>query len=174
MGADDREHASIYQPVNFYTAERLFANIDSTDLTGAFLDMGCGKGRVIAMAAAYGFKEIIGVDFSAQLCYDATQLCRKIEQKYRGASIVVECDDARDYVIPANVSVIFLFNPFDDLIMQDFLKQVSATLYKHPRRLKILYANPQYKKQWLDAGFKEIDSFQKMKFLEGSVLINRY
>jgi SAM-dependent methyltransferase len=64
----DREHASIYQPVNFYTAETLFESIDKEDTIGTFLDMGCGKGRVLAMAAAYGFKEIIGVDLSPQLC----------------------------------------------------------------------------------------------------------
>lgn len=174
MDACEREHASIYQPVNFYTAERLFQNIDAADLQSGFLDMGCGKGRVVAMAAAYGFKEIIGVDFSAQLCHDALQLGQNIEAKYSGINITIECEDARDYIIPDNVSVIFLFNPFDDLIMQDFLKQVAGTLVKNPRKIKILYANPQCKKQWLDAGFKEIDSFKKMKFLEGSVLINHY
>ena len=174
MDVIEREHASIYQPVNFYTAERLFQSINAQDLTGTFLDIGCGKGRVLAMAAAYGFKDIIGVDFSAQLCYDARKLSEKVEPKYRSACITVECEDARYYVIPEIVSVIFLFNPFDDLVMQDFLKQVSATLYRKPRKLKVLYANPQCKKQWLDAGFKEVDFFKKMKFLEGSVLINDY
>ena len=174
MDADEREHASIYQPVNFYTAERLFENIAPPDLNGSFLDMGCGKGRVLAIAAAYGFKELIGVDFSAQLCHDAMQLGENLEAKFPGINIIIECEDARYYIIPDRVSVIFLFNPFDDLIMQDFIKQVADTLKRNPRRIKILYANPQCKKQWLDAGFEEIDTFKKMKFLEGSVLINHY
>jgi SAM-dependent methyltransferase len=172
MNIEEREHASIYQPVNFYTAEALFSQVDALDLQGGFLDMGCGKGRVLAMAAAFGFTEIIGVDFSAQLCYEANNNTKLLAEKYQTATITIECEDARDYNIPNTISVIFLFNPFDDLVMDDFLKQVKKSLLERPRRLKILYANPQCKKQWLKAGFNEVHFFKKMKFLEGSVLVN--
>jgi SAM-dependent methyltransferase len=173
VAAEDREHASIYQPVNYYTAEKLFSNIDSNDLTGAFLDVGCGKGRVIALAAAYGFQKIIGIDLSPQLCNHAIQLADNLEAKYPAVSVEIECEDARTYEIPGLVSALFLFNPFDDLVMTDFLKQVAQSLQKNPRPLKVLYANPQCKKQWLDAGFKEIDHFKKLNYLEGSVLVHR-
>ncbi len=172
MNIEEREHASIYQPVNFYTAEKLFSHVDAIDLQGGFLDMGCGKGRVLSVAAAFGFTEITGVDFSAQLCYVANNNAKLLKEKYPFSSITIECEDAREYVIPKTISVIFLFNPFDDLIMGDFLKQVAKSLSEFPRRLKVLYANPQCKKQWLNAGFTEVHSFKKMKFLEGSVLIN--
>src|SRR5260370_34903991 len=33
-----------------------------------FVDLGCGKGRVLANAARYAFKSVIGVDFAKQLC----------------------------------------------------------------------------------------------------------
>lgn len=173
ISLEDREHASIYQPVNFYTAEKLFESVSSSDLAGAFIDVGCGKGRVLAMAAAYGFKEIIGIDFSPQLCNQAIQLADSIEAKYSETSVTIECEDAREYLIPESVSVLFMFNPFDHLVMQDFIKQVEKTLYLKPRTLKILYANPLYKKLWLDTGFQEISSFTKMTYLEGSVLINK-
>lgn len=172
VAAHHRVHASIYQPVNFYTAEQLFAWIDETDLPGTFLDIGCGKGRVLALAAAYGFRNIIGVDFSAQLCHDAIQLSDQVEERYPGTIITIECEDVRNYHIPSSVSVLFLFNPFDDLVMKDFLYQVKRSLRKKPRKLKVLYANPQCKNQWLEAGFEEIHGFRKMKYLEGSVLVN--
>lgn len=171
VAAADREHASIYQPVNFYSAEKLFEHIDDTDMKGSFLDIGCGKGRALVMAAAYGFKDIIGIDFSAQLCYEAITLCEQIEATYQGTAVTIECKDAREYFIPDSVSVIFMFNPFDDLVMDDFLLRVKDTLTKKPRKLKLLYANPQCKKQWLDAGFNEIHYFKKIKYLEGSVLV---
>jgi hypothetical protein len=54
--------------------------------------------------------------------------------------------------------------------MDEFIKKVFESLYRKNRPLKILYANPQCKQQWLDAGFKEIGSFVKLKYLQGSVL----
>lgn len=168
----DREHASIYQPVNFYTAEKLFGHIDADDLSGTFMDVGCGKGRVLAIAAAYGFREIIGIDLSPMLCHQAVQLAEDIEERNPGTSVIIECEDAREYIIPDDVSVLFLFNPFDEFVMKDFLERVSQTLQENPRRVKVLYANPQGKQLWLDAGFREINSFSKMKYLEGCVLVN--
>ncbi|HXB29285.1 MAG TPA: hypothetical protein VNW49_05670, partial [Puia sp.] len=65
---------------------------------------------------------------------------------------------------------LFLFNPFDEVVMHEFIKKVSESLDRKNRPLKILYANPQCKQQWLDAGFKETASFVKMRYLQGSVL----
>jgi SAM-dependent methyltransferase len=171
--SEELEHASIYQPVNYYTAERLFESIDREDLQGAFLDVGCGKGRVLALAAAYGFTDIIGIDFSPKLCHEAIALADEVEHKYPSANITIDCLDAREYDIPENVSVIFMFNPFNDLVMTDFLERVSETLLDYPRKLKVLYANPQCKKQWLNAGFEEISAFKKMEYLQGSVLVKK-
>jgi hypothetical protein len=75
------------------------------------------------------------------------------------------------YTIPETVGVIFLFNPFDHVIMEEFIAKVEDSLRRKQRPLKILYANPQCKQQWLDAGFEETDSFVKMNFLKGSVLV---
>jgi SAM-dependent methyltransferase len=172
VSANDREHASIYQPVNYYTAEMLMNKLDNNDVTGAFLDIGCGKGRMLAIAASYGFSNIIGIDFSAQLCHEAIGQASLIEDKVRGVSITVECEDARTYEIPKEVSVIFMFNPFDDLVMNDFLVRVRQTLKENPRKLKILYANPVCRQQLLDAGFSETYHFKKLEWLEGSVFEN--
>ena len=170
VGEDDREHASIYQPVNYYTAEQLFDQLSTEDVNGGFLDIGCGRGRVLAIAAAYGFTKITGIDFSPKLCHEAIQLCDDIEARYPKASIVIDCADAREFLIPKNVTVLFLFNPFDKLVMVDFIKQVMKTVKENPRNIKVLYANPQCKKEWLEAGFEETFYFQKMKLLEGSIL----
>ena len=36
-----------------------------------FVDFGCGKGRVMLLAARHGFKRVIGVEFSPELCQAA-------------------------------------------------------------------------------------------------------
>ena len=170
VSVEDRKHVSMYEPVNYYTSSRLLDFLQPTDFTTTFLDVGCGKGRMLAMAAAYGFSDIIGIDFSQKLCDAATIVCGGIKTKYPDTSITIECADARHYCIPETVGVIFLFNPFDAVVMEEFIKKVSESLNRKNRPLKILYANPQCKQQWLEAGFKEIQSFVKMQYLQGSVL----
>jgi SAM-dependent methyltransferase len=170
VSLEDREHVSTYEPVNYYTSSRLLDYLQPYDFTTTLLDVGCGKGRLVAMGAAYGFSDIIGIDISKKLCEAAADVCRTIKVKYPDTSMTIECADARHYCIPDRVGVIFLFNPFDAIIMDEFIQKVFESLCREDRPLKVLYANPQCKQQWLDAGFKEIASFIKMKYLQGSVL----
>ncbi len=167
---EDRKHVSSYEPVNYYTSGRLLNYLQPADFKTSFLDIGCGKGRLLAMAAAYGFSDIIGIDFSKKLCDAAAKVCRNIKTKYPDTSFTIENADARCYAIPETVGVIFLFNPFDAIVMDEFIQRVSESLHRKNRPLKILYANPQCKQQWLEAGFKEIASFIKFRYLQGSVL----
>jgi SAM-dependent methyltransferase len=170
ISAEDRRHVSLYEPVNYYTSSRLFEYLQPADFKSTLLDVGCGKGRLLAMGAAYGFSDIIGIDLSQKLCDAAANVCRNIKARYPGISITVECADARHYNIPETVGVIFLFNPFDEVVMEEFIRKVFESLQRKNRPLKILYANAQCRQQWLDAGFTETASFVKLRYLQGSVL----
>ena len=170
LSLEDRKHVSTYEPVNYYSSSRLLDFLQPADFKTTLLDVGCGKGRLIAMGAAYGFSDIIGIDISKKLCEAAANVCGVIKTKYPDVSMTVECADARHYCIPERVGVIFLFNPFDEIVMKEFIQKVFDSLCRKNRPLKVLYANPQCKQQWLDAGFSEIASFIKMTYLQGSVL----
>ena len=80
------------------------------------------------MGAAYGFSDIIGIDFCRKLCDTAAQVCRGIKKRYTDISIIIECSDARQYRIPDTVGVIFLFNPFDSVVMDAFIQKVFESL----------------------------------------------
>ncbi|MVT12382.1 methyltransferase domain-containing protein [Chitinophaga tropicalis] len=170
VSEEDREHATMYEPVNYYTATWLFDHLQPADLQTSLLDVGCGKGRILAVGAAYGFRNMTGIDFSPGLCRDATALAGMIKNKYPDTSITIACEDARYYDIPETTGVIFLFNPFNEVIMETFIRKVNESLLRKQRPLKVLYANPQCKDQWLAAGFKETASFVKLRYLKGSVL----
>ena len=60
-----------------------------------------------------------------------------------GSSAVVKIthQDVVDYPIDPAESVFFLFNPFDEVILRSVLKNVKASLLKHPRKIWILYFN---------------------------------
>ncbi|RPE05953.1 class I SAM-dependent methyltransferase [Chitinophaga lutea] len=171
LSKDDRRHATWYEPVNYYSAGWLFGQLQPADISVHFLDVGCGKGRVLAIAAAHGFTKITGIDFSPRLCAAAMRLVDELQARHPALSAEVICMNVRDYAVPDTVGVIFLFNPFTDDMMAIFIAQVMASLHRRPRRLKVLYANPQCKEPWLDAGFTETAAFTKLEHLKGSVLV---
>ena len=167
----DLESASIYQPVNYFIAEWLFAQLNTNEKAGkSLVDAGCGRGRVMAMAAHHGFGEIFGFDISPRLCYEALPNIQTIKNRFPKTVISLECTDAREVAIPDDCSVIFLFNPFDKTVMAPFLKNVMESLSKYPRPMKILYANPECRQLWEEAGFKAVANIKKLKWLQGLVL----
>ncbi len=170
MPAEILEHASVYQPINYYTAEILFEQTYLEDIKGTLLDMGCGKGRIFGIGVAYGFKHIIGLDFSRNLCDDAGKNAETLMAANPSVSIEVCCADAREYNIPVTVTTIFLFNPFDSFVMRKMLQRLKESLQKKPRPIKILYANPVCKNLFTEEGFIETFYFKKLTYLEGSVL----
>lgn len=167
---EDIEHVSMYEPINYYTATWLFDRLTPADINTAFIDIGCGKGRVLAIAAAYGFQQITGIEYSPRLCRLAQPICNVLQFRHPNTNISVIEADARVFDIPDNIGVIFLFNPFDEIIMKTFIEKVTASIHRKKRPLKVLYANPQCKQQWLEAGFRETDHFVKLVHLKGSVL----
>ncbi|HSC53657.1 MAG TPA: class I SAM-dependent methyltransferase [Phnomibacter sp.] len=164
-----REHASVYQPVNFHTAETLLNHLSDADKTTGFLDAGCGKGRVISMAAHYGFNQIYGFDFAEEFCAASQAVADRMENIFPDCFIKIDCQLADDYLVPHDVGILFLFNPFDHIIMDVFAKNVMQSLAEKPRPFMVLYANPVCKNTWLQLGFKEVFHFTKLTYLEGSI-----
>lgn len=173
VSKEDRKHASIYEPVNYYTATWLFNQLDENDRRTTLLDAGCGKGRTLAIGAAYGFRRLYGIDISPGICREAAHISESWKSNYPDIEVNITCTDARYYKFPDHVGVLFLFNPFDDSVMEDFISSVKESLRRQPRQLKVLYANPQFKEMWLLADFEEVTSFTKKKILKGSILVNQ-
>ena len=154
-----KAQATQYEPINYYSAEWLLNQITDAEKQTGFLDVGCGKGRVLAMAEYYGFEDITGIELSPGLC-----------KSVKPGKYEVLCEDARRMKVSDRTGVIFLFNPFNEAAMVDFVERVKESWARRPRKIKVLYANPQHKNVWLNAGWKETAAFEKLRFLKGAVL----
>ena len=167
----DTEHATIYMPLSYDLLEEIFEHID-TKAVHHFLDIGCGKGRVMCVAAHYGIKNLTGIDFSKKLCRQAEKNLDATWKQFPAIIYHVINNDAFYYGIPDDVDCIFLFNPFDEVIMSGVIEKILKSLDEKPRPLIIVYANPLYKDLFLNEGFKEIYHVKKMVYLEASILQN--
>ena len=109
-----------------------------------FVDLGSGKGRVLFLAAEYGFKKVVGVEFALELHESALQniggyrsrqqQCRRIE------SVNL---DAADYEFPRDNLVVYLFNPFSATVMERVLSNLATSIQEHPRHVILVIVWPE-------------------------------
>jgi SAM-dependent methyltransferase len=167
----DTGHSNLYMPVPYNILEHFFEAVQLTNFKH-FLDIGCGKGRAMCVAAHYGVKKITGVDFSKQLINEAQNNVDIVQNKFPKAKFALVNNDAFYYKIPASVDCIFLFNPFDQVIMSGVVHNIIKSLKQKPRKLSIIYINPEYAQLFTAIGFKQSNVFKKHTYLEGMVLQN--
>lgn len=106
-----------------------------------FIDFGSGKGRVLLLSSEYGFKKIIGVEFSQELHHIATQNIAIYNRRTQKASNVESiCTDAVKFSFPDSPMVIFLFSPFEGKVMEQFLNNLSTSISTNPRDFVIIFS----------------------------------
>ena len=165
----DTSHATIYMPVSYLLLEEIFRQLPSSK-TRHFLDIGCGKGRALCVAAHHGFNKVSGVDFSAALCAEATTNLQQTKQVFPLLQFSVITKDAMNFEIPADVDCIFLFNPFDVVIMGAVVYNIMESVQENPRDIIVIYANPLYQDLFEEEGFEEVFHTKEMKYLEAAIL----
>ena len=165
----DISHATIYMPASYGITEEIFKKLQPENLNN-FVDIGCGKGRLMCIAAYYGFSKVAGIDFSKELCNAAIKNLEKTKRKFPYLLYQVINNDAFYYDIPREADCIFMFNPFDEIIMKAVIKNIDQHKKNLSKDLFIVYLNPVYKKLFLDKGYKEIFYTKKLNYLEGCIL----
>ena len=109
-----------------------------------FVDFGSGKGRVLMLAAEYGFRKVTGIEFSQQLC---TAAARNLEIFKTKQSLDVEVEivetDVVDYDISPDQSVFFMFNPFDAEVLEMVVNKIARSVETHSRKVCLIYQYPE-------------------------------
>ncbi|GAB2835337.1 methyltransferase domain-containing protein [Ferruginibacter profundus] len=163
------DHATIYMPVSYDVLEDIFQQLQINEQSH-FLDIGCGKGRAMCVAAGKGFNKISGIDFAREFCIAAEKNLAIIKQRFPNLQYKVINNDAFYFEIPNDVDFIFMFNPFDEVIMDAVAENILESFEIVPRKITLLYANPLHKEKLLEVGFKQIYHTQKMNYLEAVIL----
>ncbi len=164
----DISHATMYMPVSYHLLDNIFRQLSSGKKH--FLDIGCGKGRALCVAAFEGYEKVTGIDFSNDLCIQAEKNLRSVKLKFPNLVYSIENIRAEHYAVPADADCIFLFNPFDEDVMKLVLENICRSLIATPRSLQVIYVNPLYKQLFTDKGFKELYHFKSMTYFEISLM----
>jgi SAM-dependent methyltransferase len=114
-----------------------------------FIDLGSGKGRAVLLASTLPFRKVVGVEFSQALHQVAEENLRRWPEGARKCrQIVLECMDAREYRLPDESFVLFLYNPFGPPIMEQVIANVRAAHARSPGRIVVLYFTPKHAALW--------------------------
>lgn len=124
-----------YAPVP-YSSMRVILSELSMESDDVFLDIGCGMGRLVVLAAGYPIKRAIGVERSPALA-DIAHKNLRTARHLRCWDLDIVTMNAAQYVIPNDVSVIFMFNPFTGAVLNAVLNNIWQSLQEAPRRLTL-------------------------------------
>jgi SAM-dependent methyltransferase len=108
----------------------------------AFMDLGCGKGRVLYVASWYPFGRIIGVELNPRMAAVARRNLGRARGPARLRSVEVVEQDARSVALPDNLRVAFLFNPFLGAVFRAVAGRLKANADRTGTPLRLIYANP--------------------------------
>lgn len=138
----NRDRGRAYQATPAFAFAKLMQKVAIPREAG-FVDFGCGKGRVLLLAADQGFRRVVGIEFASELVVAA----KENTERWRAAR-GSPCDfhvvegDVLHYKIDPQDRVFFFFNPFDDVILDGVLDNIERSLELAPREAWIIYHNP--------------------------------
>ena len=139
-------HAVKYQPVPLAYLKVAFRHLKLNQPGQTFVDIGCGRGRACFYAAPY-FDEILGVDLSPSLVREAKSNLQSLS-KPTSSKIRFEVADAKEFTLPQTTCICYLFNPFDLVIMKQFIQNNLSNFLRYGS--KVLYVNDIYRESLID------------------------
>jgi len=138
----DIQFCNNYEPIDYRTFHHIMKNIKIRPGKDAFLDYGSGMGRAVVSAAIYPFRKIIGVELLSELITIAEHNIRQARAKLKCEDIQLVKAAAETYLPPEDITVFFLYNPFEGPILSSVLNNILISLSDFPRNIYLVYIPP--------------------------------
>jgi SAM-dependent methyltransferase len=108
-----------------------------------FVDLGCGKGKPLLVAASYPFGRLVGVDISP-VCVGVARrnVARYGPERIDPARVELRVGEAEDFAFPPEPLVVYLYNPFPGAVLERVVANLEASLREKPRACAVVYVNP--------------------------------
>jgi len=103
-----------------------------------FVELGCGKGRVVFFYNTFKFKKMIGIELKKELAEIAKENLEAL--KIRNNPIEIIHGDAANVDL-TDGTLFFLNNPFGFKTLSSVLTSIKNSFRTHPRKVRIIYLN---------------------------------
>jgi SAM-dependent methyltransferase len=138
--------------------------VDDTDVDAAlgrlgadfskfdFIDIGCGKGKALLVAAPR-FRWAIGVEFVPALA----EIARKNLVRLGIRNAIIEEGDARSFPFPSRPTIVFFCNPFG----REIMGKVVANMLSVDTEQYVIYVVPAENAVFAESGhFEKLDEWR--------------
>jgi SAM-dependent methyltransferase len=127
-----------YTPLPYPLISRM---LTSLHLSGSdvFVDVGCGKGRVVCCASRIKMRRVVALEINKDLLALAVANARRVRGKRTPVDPVAASADVYNF---EDATVVYLYNPFNARITNLVIQQLFLSYSRRPRGIRIVYANP--------------------------------
>ena len=136
---DDKAVASVGVQPSIIRKALTYLDVGADDV---FIDLGCGRGRALIVAAEFPFRSLVGYELYPFIAGVGRKNVAKVKLSQRVK--IVESDASRPALPSEGKAVVFLYNPFQ----KEIVARLITHLEEHLRRtgslckLWIVYVNP--------------------------------
>lgn len=132
------QNATLYVPTRGLSFKKLLALLD-INYSGRFVDYGCGKGRVLILAAEAGFKHIVGIEFVSEWAKLSEQNLKN--SRFSSTNFEVLNIDAQLYEPTKADSFFYFYDPFGDEILIPCLQAINSSFASSRRKGHVVILN---------------------------------
>ncbi len=110
-----------------------------------FIDFGSGKGRVLLLAAEYGYKKVIGIELRRPLHETAKRNLNTCKH-FRSRVQIIDLFniDALEYEFPSGPLVLYFFNPFGTAVLGRVLHNLQIVLQSSKQDVVLTMVNSEF------------------------------
>lgn len=156
-----------YQPTPYWLIRKIIKRIDLCEDDVVF-DLGCGKGRVVAVFSRQKVHQVIGIEIDEGLAQVAARNANRV--RGRRSPIRILCENAADANYEKG-TVFFLFNPFGIETLEIVLSRIESSVVADPRSVRIVYYNPRHVELFRSTPWLDFTIWEKKLWLRKSKFV---
>jgi len=164
--SSDTSSSRHYEATPVYDINSSLELLDLPTADTTFVDIGCGMGRPLLIAADLPFKRVVGVEFARELLDIAAQnFARRALGRGPDDRIELICSDATLMPIPDGPVAFFFCNSFGPPALGRLLQNIHTSWRENPRPIRFIYMNVQHPEAMESAKFRQAAVASNYQFI---------
>lgn len=141
FGVEEQRLCRDYRATPVRTLRALLSQLPREGMSSStFIDFGSGKGRALLVAAAFPFRRIIGVEFSAALHRIAEHNLQVYRGRLQRCSMLLSVHArAEEFAMPDGNLVLYFYNPFEEELLARVLSNAARAWRQRPHAIYLLF-----------------------------------
>ena len=104
-----------------------------------FVDIGCGKGRVVCCACRTSIRKVVAIELNGSLLKQTMDNVAKLRGRRCPVEAISLSAEEYDYT---DATIAYLYNPFNARLTERVMEKLYYSYSKLHRPLRVVYANP--------------------------------